>query len=301
VSLVSTGVVIGVDVGGTNVLAGVVTPDGRVVSSVQQQTPHRNKHPRVVEDTIARAVRELSAERPALAVGVGAAGFVDTSGSTVAFSPHLSWRNEPLRAALEARLGVPVTVDNDANTTARAECRFGAGVGHAQVLCITLGTGIGGALVVDAAVFRGAHGMAGEFGHMQVVPGGRVCECGNRGCWEQYVSGNALARAAAATTGLAVVEAARAGEASAVELLAEAGAWLGTGLASLCAAFDPELIVVGGGLSQAGDLLLDPARAALLRNLTGRGYRPEPAVLPAALGVDAGLIGAADLARARLG
>ena len=104
-----------------------------------------------------------------------------SAGSTVRFSPHLSWRDEPLKAALESQLGVPVVVDNDANTTALAEMRFGAGRGYRQVLCVTLGTGIGGALVLDGDVFRGGNGMAGEFGHMQVMPGGRRCECGNRG------------------------------------------------------------------------------------------------------------------------
>ena len=130
-----------------------------------------------------------------MAVGVGAAGFVDPSG-TVIFAPHLSWRDEPLQAVLAARLGLPVLVDNDANTAAHAEMRFGAGRGHRQALCVTLGTGIGGALVLDGGVVRGAHGIAGEFGHMQVVPEGRPCECGQTGCWEQYCSGRALVIAA---------------------------------------------------------------------------------------------------------
>src|SRR5680860_709327 len=310
---------IGVDIGGTKVLAGSVSPDGVVAQTVRVHTPDRSKRPTAVEDTIVLAVNELADANQVAVVGVGAAGFVDAAGSTVMFSPHLSWRDEPLKDALEERLAVPVLVDNDANTTAWAELRFGAGRGFQQMLCITLGTGIGGALVIDGHIFRGANGMAGEFGHMQVVPDGRRCECGNRGCWEQYSSGNVLVREArelveaqspaafqlrdlvegdaSRLTGPIVTEAARAGDPTAIEMFREIGDWLGTGLAGLTAAFDPEVIVIGGGVSDADDLLLDPAREALSRKLTGRGFRPEPPVLKAELGPDAGFIGAADLAR----
>jgi len=314
--------VVGVDIGGTKVLAGVVDAEGNVSARLRLDTPHRSKQAAVVEDTIVAAVGHLRNDDDIRGVGVAAAGFVDVAGSTVMFSPHLSWRDEPLKAALEQRLGIPVLVDNDANTTAWAELRFGAGRGYQQMLCITLGTGIGGALVIDGRVFRGANGMAGEFGHMQVVPDGRRCECGNRGCWEQYSSGNVLVREArelveaqspaafqlrelvdgdaSRLTGPIVTEAARAGDPSAIEMLREIGDWLGTGLASLTAAFDPEVIIIGGGVSDADDLLLDPAREALRRKLTGRGFRPEPPVLKAELGPDAGFIGAADLARQAL-
>jgi len=312
--------VIGVDVGGTKVLAGVVDEEGAVLGRVRLNTPGRSTSPRVVEATIAAAVLSLQEScgiEPAI-VGVGAAGFVDRDGS-VAFAPHLSWRNEPLGPALAELLGVPVIVDNDANTTVRAELRFGAGRPYRHLVCLTLGTGIGGALVVDRALFRGGNGMAGEFGHMQVVPGGRRCECGNRGCWEQYTSGNALVREArelVATrspassqlreltdddvdqvTGPLVTSAARAGDDSAIGLLREMGEWLGAGLAGLTAALDPEAIIIGGGLSDADELLLGPAREALARNLTGRGFRPVPPVLRAELGPDAGFIGAAAHAR----
>ena len=272
-----------------------------------------------VEDTIVELVDTLSAEYDVAAVGIGAAGFVDASRSTVLFSPHLAWRDEPLREALMRRIPVPVVVDNDANTAALAECKFGAGVGHRYVLCLTMGTGIGGALVLDNRVFRGANGMAGEFGHMQVVPDGHRCECGNRGCWEQYASGNALVRDArelvlakspvahdlaaridgdvTRLTGPLVTDAAREGDPLAVELLSEIGTWLGVGLAGMTAAFDPSAIIVGGGVSAAGELLLGPTRQAFSRTLTGRGYRPEPPITVAALGPDAGFIGAADMAR----
>jgi glucokinase len=313
---------VGVDIGGTKVLAGTVDATGRVFDEVRLLTPHRSKDPRVVEDTIIEAVDTLRARTDVPAVGVGAAGFVDAAGSRVLFAPHLSWRDEPLRANLEARLDVPVLLDNDANATAWAELRFGAAQGFRQVICITLGTGIGGALVMDGAVFRGANGMAGEFGHMQVVPDGRRCECGNRGCWEQYSSGNALVREArelveaespvaarlrelvnddpGQLTGPVVTRAAQEGDRVAVEILRGVGTWLGTGLAGLAAGFDPELIVVGGGVAAAGDLLLGPAREALSQSLTGRGFRPDPQIVAARLGQSAGMIGAADLARRAL-
>jgi glucokinase len=312
--------VLGVDIGGTKVLAGAVDVDGVVHDVARRVTPHRSKAPAVVEDTIAEAVESLRGQYDVAAVGVGAAGFVDREGERVLFAPHLSWRDEPLRKALEERLELPVLVDNDANATAWAELRFGAARGYRDVLCITLGTGIGGALVVGGKVFRGANGLAGEFGHMQVVPAGRRCECGNRGCWEQYSSGNAVVREAQElvraespaaarlvelvagdpdrVTGAVVTQAAEDGDEAAEEILRAVGTWLGTGLAGIAAGFDPELIVIGGGVSDAGDLLLEPARLALARNLTGRGHRPVPPVVAAALGPRAGMVGAADLARA---
>jgi glucokinase len=245
----------------------------------------------------------------------------DRGGSYVRFAPHLSWRDEPLRDAMRDRLGVPVTVDNDANAALWAEVRFGAARGETDVLCVNLGTGIGGALLVAGRLHRGAFGMAGEFGHMQVVPGGRACECGRTGCWEQYASGNVIARAARVmakageagsalltraggdatrVTGLVVTEAAMAGDPTARRLLGEVGEWLGVGLANLVAAFDPALVIVGGGLSEAGELLLTPAREAFAQTLPGRDYRPLPRIVAASLGNNAGLVGAADLARRAL-
>ena len=310
---------VGVDIGGTKVVAGVVTPDGTLLETVRAETPDRSQSPEVVERVIADVVSELVARHDVHAVGIGAAGFVDAARQSVLFAPHLSWRHEPLTEKLSARLRLPVVVDNDANAAAWAEWRFGAARGETHLAVVTLGTGIGGALLFDGALVRGRFGVAGEFGHMQVVPGGHRCECGNRGCWEQYASGNALVREGrelilaaspvahglheaaggdpARLTGPLVTRAAQAGDQTAVELLAEVGEWLGVGLANLAAALDPGLFVIGGGVSDAGDLLLDPARTAFRRTLTGRGYRPEAAIVRAGLGPLAGLIGAADLAR----
>jgi glucokinase len=308
---------VGVDVGGTKVLAGVVDYRGQVVAQERRETIGHDV--RAVEDTIVDLVTGFRRSYDVAAVGVGAAGFVDASRSVVTFSPHLAWRDEPLRAALAERVRLPVVVDNDANATALGESRFGAGAGHRFVICVTLGTGIGGALVMDGRVYRGANGMAGEFGHMQMVEDGHRCPCGNRGCWEQYASGNALEREArelvatkspmahhlreiangdpASLTGPEITEAARSGDPLSIELLSDVGRWLGVGLAGLTAAFDPSCIIVGGGVSAAGDLLLGPTRTAFSRSLVGRGFRQEPLIVQAVLGPSAGFIGAADMAR----
>lgn len=294
--------IVGVDVGGTKILVGVVAEDGTVVEVVRASTPGRADVPEVVERVLVEAVTALRKEHDVAAVGVGAAGFVGLDG-TVRFAPHVSWRDEPLAAKLAERLGLPVVVDNDANVTALAELRYGAAAGRREVLVLTLGTGIGGAVVMGGAVQRGAQGLAGEFGHLQVVPQGRLCPCGHRGCWEQYASGTALVRAAREAgspehvTGPEVTAAAGAGTSWAEAAFAEVGRWLGVGLAGLVAGLDPELVVIGGGLSAAGDLLLDPTRAALADRLPGRRYRTVPPVVVAACGPEAGMIGAATLAR----
>ncbi len=308
---------VGIDIGGTFVKAGVVDPDGRILASMRRETP--TLRPSDTEDAIAEVVTALAADFEISAVGIGAAGFVDGSRSSVLFSPHLAWRHEPLRDAVERRIRRPVIVENDANAAAWAEWRFGAGRQESRLVCVTLGTGIGGGIVLDGVVQRGRWGMAGEFGHMVVVPDGRRCECGNRGCLEQYASGNVLGRearelaAAGSPMTMALVErvggdqsllvgplitqAAQEGDPAAVELFEEVGRWLGIGLANLAAALDPGMFVIGGGVSDAGELLLGPARESFRKTLTGRGFRPMPQIVKAALGPEAGLVGAADLAR----
>ena len=310
---------VGIDIGGTKVMAGVVDADGTILEQLRTETPDKSKSPKVVEDTIVELVLDLSERHDVHAVGIGAAGWVDADRDRILFAPHLSWRDEPLRERLADRLLVPVMVDNDANAAAWAEWRFGAGRGEADLVMITLGTGIGGAILEDGRVKRGRFGVAGEFGHMQVVPGGHRCPCGNRGCWEQYSSGNALVReakelAAADSpvaygiidrvggdigdiTGPLITELARSGDPMCVELFQDIGQWLGVGIANLAAALDPSCFVIGGGVSAADDLLIAPAREAFRRTLTGRGYRPEARIAKAELGPQAGMVGAADLAR----
>ncbi|MGL4743729.1 MAG: ROK family protein, partial [Dermatophilaceae bacterium] len=188
---------IGIDIGGTKVAGGVVDGAGRVLRRTRRDTPDRSKSPRVVEDTIVSVVDELlSHGDDIVAVGIGAAGFVAADRATVAFAPHLSWRDEPLRATLTDRIQRPIVVDNDANAAAWAEYRFGSARDESHLVLVNLGTGIGGGILVDGELYRGRFGVAGEFGHLQVVPDGIRCQCGNRGCWEQYASGNALVREA---------------------------------------------------------------------------------------------------------
>jgi glucokinase len=307
---------IGVDIGGTKVLATAVSSSGRVLRTARRTTPGRRVEASLVEDALTAAVEEIAGVRRIGAIGIAAAGFVDAQGERVRFAPHLPWRDEGVRARLAERWSAPVVLDNDANCAARAELTYGAVGDAADALVITMGTGIGGAVVLDGAVHRGHNGMAGEFGHMQVVPGGLPCECGGTGCWEQYSSGNALGRLARAAvgarptamdaacggdpeqlTGPMITDAALAGDPAALEAFATVGDWLGVGVANMVAAFDPEIVVIGGGLSAAGDLLLDPARKALRESLVGAEHRTVPPVVRAALGPEAGAIGAADLAR----
>ena len=309
---------IGVDVGGTKVAGGLVGPDGEVLDTASRRTPGTSVHD--TEDAIVAVVSELVGRHgPPAAVGVGAAGWFDRSGEVVLFSPHLAWRGERLRGRLAARLPGPLWVGNDADAAAWAEYRYGAARGADLALMVTLGTGIGGGIVAGGRLLRGAHGVAGEWGHVRVVPDGRPCPCGNRGCWEQYASGTALAatareavvRSPAAAgpllaraggapervTGEDVAEAAAAGDRLAAGLIADVGTWLGQGLADLAAVLDPDVVVVGGGMSRLGEVLLGPARERLAASLPGRGFRPGPRLVAAGLGPAAGFVGAADLSR----
>ncbi len=310
---------IGVDIGGTKVAAGVVDARGTIVATAHRDTPADDVSR--IEDAIAAAVRELTSEYDVEAVGIGAAGFIDAQRSTVMFAPNLAWRDEPLQASLERRLELPVVVENDANAAAWAEVRFGAGRGADHVVTLTVGTGIGGGIVVNGQLLRGQFGAAAEVGHLTVVPDGRCCGCGLRGCWEQYASGRALeqeaqelARVSPAMagyllrlaggrpqdiTGQMVTQAAAAGDVAALQCFEVIGRWLGRGLASLAAILDPGLFVIGGGVSAAGEMLRAPALAAFHKYLTGGGHRPVAELRIAELGPEAGLVGAADLARSR--
>jgi len=307
---------IGLDIGGTKICGGVIDGRGVILSQGRRDTPALD--PAAIIAEAASLTRELSSQHQIDAVGVACAAFIDRSGSTVYFSPNLAWRDEPLKARLESALELPVTIENDANAAAWGEFRFGAAADAGNMVMVTVGTGIGGGVVVDGVLMRGAFGVAAELGHMRVVPGGVRCGCGNRGCWEMYASGTALVREAqelvvsgsplaarlgelcagdpATLRGPDVTRAAAEGDPAAIELLGDLGVWIGEGLASVAAILDPELVVLGGGVSEAGALLIDPALAAFRRNLTGRGHRPEARFALASLGNDAGMIGAADLA-----
>lgn len=307
---------IGVDIGGTKVAAGVVDGDGTIVAHALR--PTAADRPDLVAETVADVVRELSQGREIEAVGVGAAGFVDETRSVVRFAPNLAWREEPLQKKISGLVGLPVVIENDANAMAWGETRFGAGRGQSHVVCLTIGTGIGGGIVFDGRLYRGRWGMGAELGHIQMVPDGRLCGCGLYGCWEQYASGNALvveARRIAAAhperaeilIGLAggkiegeeVTEAARQGDPASLAAFAAIADWLGQGMADLAAVLDPGCFILGGGVSRAADLFLDRARATFEERLTGKGHRPVAEVRLAELGASAGVVGAADLARHR--
>lgn len=310
----------GIDIGGTKIAGAVVDESGTILAESRVISPATD--PEAIETAVAGLVEELASSQdgPIAAVGVGAAGYIDADRSTVLFAPNIAWRDEPLGADLSRRTGLPVVVENDANSAAWGEFRYGAGRDVDDQLMVTVGTGVGGGVIIDGRLLRGAFGVAAEIGHLCLVPEGRLCGCGNRGCFEQYGSGTALVRETqeaatsssllardlldraggdpSAITGPLITEAARDGDRFAIEQLERLGAWLGHGIASLVAVLDPAVIVIGGGVSEAGDLLLEPIRATFRRELTGRGYRPQAEVRRALLGNRAGVIGAADLARA---
>jgi glucokinase len=309
---------IGVDIGGTKVAGGVVDESGQILARARVDTPAKDAQ--AAEDAIVAVVEQLRGDFDIDAVGLGIAGFVDESRSRVYFAPNLpDWHNEPVRDDVSRRVGLPVVVENDANAAAWGENRFGAGRDETDLVCVTVGTGIGGGIVIEDRLYRGRFGIGGEIGHMQVVADGRLCGCGQRGCWEQYASGNALVREAreraaesrseAAVllrmgdgtpemiTGRHVTEAARLGDEVAMAAFATVGRWLGQGLADLVAVLDPGRFIIGGGVSEAGDLVLQPAREGFEHLITGRDVRPVAQVVLAELGNDAGLVGAADLAR----
>jgi len=306
---------VGVDVGGTKIAAGLVDEQGRILERRRLESPKYDADE--LRDAIVEVVEELRQGHDVAAVGVGAAGSVAADRRSVYFAPHLEWGSEPVADRLMAKLDLPVVLENDANAAAWAEFRFGAGQGVDDQMMVTLGTGVGGGLVLDSELYRGGHGVAAEVGHINLVPDGRPCPCGRRGCLEQYASGTALTRDARAKaaeggaprllhaaggdlediTGTMVTELAKHGEPEAVELYTNLAGLLAKGIASLVAVLDPTLVVLGGGVSEAGAVLLQPTREALATEITGHGKRPGPDLALAELGNDAGLIGAADLAR----
>ena len=309
---------IGVDVGGTKVLGGVVDESGSVVKTARRDTP-REGGPALTQ-AIADVAQELMGQFTIDSVGVSAAGFVSSDRKTMLATPNIAgWNGVDLDYELTSLIGLPVVIENDANAAAWGEARFGAGRGKRHMLMLTVGTGIGGGIVVNGELYRGAFGIAAEIGHIRVVPEGHLCGCGARGCFEQYGSGNALMRhareAIAASpdiarnllsrgdgtleglTGKAITDAARDGDAVALAAFNTTAQWLGAGIATLSVILDPECVVIGGGVIDAGDILLEPTRAALVRYMPFAGKHPYPEIIGAQLGNEAGLVGVADLAR----
>lgn len=308
---------IGVDVGGTKTLGGVVDADGSVLASVRRPTPRHSM--KFAIDAIVEIVDELRTDFEVEAIGIGVAGLVDSSRERVLLASNLGWVNEPLGSVVQARTGLPTVVENDANVAAWGEFRYGAGRDLDEMVAVTVGTGIGGGIILNGHLRRGFIGVAAEIGHINVIPDGRPCGCGRNGCWEQYASGNALVREARSLAaerrseaailldlgdgtpegvqGTHITQAAVMGDVVALEAFRVIGTWLGRGMADLAAILDPQAFVIGGGVSEAGDLLLASARATLADKLVGRETRSVPAIRMAALGNVAGLVGAADIAR----
>jgi glucokinase len=303
---------IGIDIGGTKIAGGVVTELGEIVAEERVPTPAGDAG--AIVDAVVEMVKRLQARHPdVVAAGVAAPGFIDASQSVVYYTPNIPWRNEPLRARLSEQLDLHITIDNDANAAGWAEFRFGAGRLASDMTMLTIGTGVGGAVVAQDRLLRGGFGTGGELGHMRIVPDGLPCGCGARGCIEQYGSGRALLRMAGEVADLggigSALAAARADEgeltghavAELPERLEGPGVarlhQLGQAAASLAAILDPQVFVFGGGVAQSGELLLAPVRKAFLEHLPARGFHPEPDFVIAELVNDAGVVGAADLAR----
>jgi glucokinase len=309
---------IGIDVGGTKVLGGVVDESGKVLTLARKDTPRQGGS--ALTQTIANVAKELLQQHSVSSVGVSAAGFVSSDRKTMLATPNIAdWNGVDLDNQLTELIGLPVVIENDANAAAWGEAKFGAGKNQDHMMMLTVGTGIGGGIVVNGALYRGAFGIAAEFGHMRVVPDGHICGCGARGCFEQYASGNALLRHAreainaspevarnllsrgdgtvAGLTGQVITEAAREGDPVALAAFNTTGQWLGAGIASLSVLLDPACVVIGGGVIDAGEILLRPTRESLERSMPFAGKHPYPQIIAAQLGNQAGLVGVADLAR----
>jgi glucokinase len=309
---------IGIDVGGTKVLGGVVTDSGEILATARRDTPREGG--RALTEAIANVATELSQQHPVDSIGISAAGFISSDRQTMLATPNISnWNGVNLVNELTEILHKKVVLENDANAAAWGEFKFGAGRGRNDLMMLTLGTGVGGGLILDGNVFRGAFGIGAELGHMRLIPDGQLCGCGIRGCLEQYASGSALMRHAREAIdaspflarnllergdgtieglkGQHITDAARDGDPVAIAAFNTMANYLGAGIASLCAVIDPSCIVLGGGVIDAGELFLTPTREAALRLIPFSGKHPYPEIVAAELGNHAGLVGVADLSR----
>ncbi|HZU71965.1 MAG TPA: ROK family protein [Acidimicrobiales bacterium] len=310
------GPTVGIDVGGTKLLGVVLSAAGDVLHERRLPTPTGAES---VVASLAELVAQLDeGSGTELPVGVGAPGLVDSTGR-VLFAPNLPGvRDFPLAQRLSATLdGRPVVVDNDATCAGLGEVVHGVAQGTSYALMVTLGTGIGGGIVMEGRPLRGANGFAGEFGHMVVDPSGPLCPCGRRGCWERYASGSGLGRLAReaahagqgrrlvamaggdpeAVRGEHVTAAAAEGDTQARAVIERFAWWLAMGLANLANAFDPEVIVIGGGLIESAEVLMEATRSSLVEQVEAGPIRPLIRLEAAGLGERAGAVGAAVMAR----
>jgi glucokinase len=309
---------IGIDIGGTKMAGALVDDAGNILNELRIPSPIDDSDQMI--EAIGSLVSKLGGGEQVIAVGVAAAGFISVDREIMYHSPNIAaWRNEPLKKRIETKTKLPVLLENDANAAGWAEFRFGAGAGSKGMIMLTIGTGVGGAIISDGVLLKGGFGIGGELGHAVLYPGGKECGCGQSGCVESYCSGTALLKAARELASSGDIKAARlrelmleTGELSgeqlyraisendtaANELIAELGKNLGTAIASIFVPLlDPELVVIGGGVSAVGDRLLAPIRSAFENSSPAKGFRPEPKIVKAKFLNQAGLVGAADLAR----
>lgn len=297
--------VIALDVGGTGMKAALVGDDGALLHRARRATGRERGPEAVVEGILgfAAELRAYGVERygePAAAAGLAVPGIVDEEHGVAVYAANLGWRDVPLRELLAKRLGVPVALGHDVRTGGLAEGRIGAGKGADRFLFVPLGTGIAGAIGVDGRVEAGAHGFAGEIGHVVVRPGGTPCPCGQRGCLERYASASAVSEAWAAVCGDPDADAAdcakavASGDPNAVRVWQEAVDALADGLVTALTLLDPRTLIIGGGLAEAGEVLFQPLRDAVRQRVT---FQKLPSIVPAALGDTAGCLGAGLLAR----
>lgn len=291
----------GVDIGGTKIAAGLVSQSGELVHRIE--VPTNAQDPEAIVESVVSLVEELGADGVVPVVGVAAAAFLNRSRDTVFFAPNIAWSDYPLRDVLENKIGRSVRLENDANAAGWAEFQFGAAREATSMLMLTMGTGVGGAVVDEGRLLTGGFGMAGELGHIIIEPGGRLCGCGNRGCLEQYASGTALMREARELFGddsltaegmTALLKDNDPRALSVVHTVCEA---MGRGITSLVAVTDPEIVVIGGGVAVGGGLITDPITASFATHYGADTRRPVPKIVVATMGNTAGVIGAADLAR----
>ncbi len=312
--------ILGIDLGGTKILTAIVDAEGYIISRDHSITPAKEGQDEVIKSILKSVDRTLDQARITMdglrAIGIGAPGLSNSETGVLFTSPHLpGWQDVPLRDIIEQRLGKKAFLINDANAAAVAELYFGAGRGARNFIYITLSTGIGSGIIINGEIYTGATGTAGELGHMVIKDNGPVCKCGNRGCWETLASGTALAREArdrireGANTSIldyiggeiekvnaeVVHQAAQAGDNLANELIAQTGYYVGVGLANLINIFNPEIIVIGGGLSNIGDMLLEPAYEEAKRRAFKQSFRVVR-FARAELGRNTGAIGAAKFA-----
>ena len=312
------GYTVGIDIGGTKVLGGVVDETGALIKRARRDTPAEGGV--ALTQAIADVALELMKDSEIESVGVSVAAFISADRKTILATPNIKdWNGVNLDYELTSRIGLPVVIENDANSAAWGEFKFGAGRGKGNILMLTVGTGIGGGIVVNSNLHRGSFGIAAEIGHLRIVPNGLLCGCGAYGCFEQYGSGTALLRHAfeaiqahpdrasnilnrgdgsiEGVKGSAITEAARDGDELALSIFETTGDYIGAGIASLAVILDPEAVVIGGGVIDAGDILLNPIRTGMEKYMPFAGKHPHPQIVAAQLGNEAGLVGVADLAR----